>query len=276
MTTTISVIGWEKFQHYKDRDPPWVKLYRDVLTTESWVLGTDISRLVQIASMLLAARYRNCIPLNWPLLKKVASLDCNEKQFMEALAHLQASNFLLIKKNQEVTNASEVLAQSASTPLATCTSEQSRAEEIRGEQSRRSVELKLDGGPIERVFEHWRSEYRHPKASLDPKRRKAIQRALESYDEPTVCAAISGYKLSPHHMGQNDQRTVYDDISLFLRDAEHIERGLNFARAPPARVQSAVEMAREKLRGLNGNGRVVSEQSGTVDSGVGQAVGVLR
>lgn len=144
------------------------------------------------------------------------------------------------------------------------------------ETSSRSVAQKRDDGPVQRVFEHWRTEYRHPKASLDPKRRRAIQRALEAYDEPTLCQSISGYKLSPHHMGQNDQRTVYDDISLFLRDAEHIDRGLAFARAPPQAAKSAVELAREKLRGVNGSGRVVSEQSGTGDGGMGQAAGLLR
>src|SRR6201999_2272789 len=54
----ISIKGWDRFQHYTDRDPPWVKLYRDLLTSESWVLGTDTSRLVQVASILLAARYK--------------------------------------------------------------------------------------------------------------------------------------------------------------------------------------------------------------------------
>ena len=143
----------------------------------------------------------------------------------------------------------------------------------------RSVEQKLDGGPVDRVFDHWRSEFRHPKASLDPKRRRAIQRALESYDEPSLCTAISGYKLSPHHMGQNDQRTVYDDISLFLRDAEHIERGMNFARAPPVAAKSAVEVARENLqRSRNGglNGSVVSDQDGRGESHLGTVARVLR
>jgi hypothetical protein len=126
------------------------------------------------------------------------------------------------------------------------------------------VEQKLDRGPVDRVFDHWRSEFQHPKAGLDPKRRRAIQRALEGYDEPSLCTAISGYKLSPHHMGQNDQRTVYDDISLFLRDAEHIERGMNFARAPPVRAMSAVEIAQQNLRKSGGvaNGSVVAEQDG--------------
>lgn len=146
------------------------------------------------------------------------------------------------------------------------------------EEKKRSVALKRDDGPVERIFDHWRSEFRHPKAGLDPKRRRSIQRSLEAYDEDTLKAAISGYKLSPHHMGQNDQRTVYDDISLFLRDAEHIDRGLSFSRAPPAAAKSAVEIARENLRKqINGSeSRVVSEQGRSGESGVGSLVRVLR
>lgn len=89
------------------------------------------------------------------------------------------------------------------------------------------VEQKLDGA-VERVFEHWRSVYRKPRASLDQKRRKLIRTALREYDEATLCQAISGYQHSPHHMGQNDRQTVYDDIELMLRDAKHVEAGLGF------------------------------------------------
>lgn len=277
---TISLCNWDEFQHYKDRDPPWIKLYRDILTTESWVLGTDTSRLVQVASMLLAVRYKNQIPLNWPLLKKVSSLDCTEKQFREAVEHLEATGFLKIEGKQEVTEPVSTLAQPASTTLATCTSDQSRSEESReeGEQIREPVPQERDVGPVDRVFDHWRTEHGHPRASLDPKRRRVIQAALKGYDESTLCTAISGYRNSSHHMGENDRRTVYDDIELFLRDAKHIEAGLHFARGPPAPALSPVEQARQKLRqSVNGHhGRVVSEQSGTGEGGVGQAAGLLR
>lgn len=123
----ISLKGWDHFQHYKDRDPPWLKLYRDLLTSESWVLGTDTSRLVQVASMLLAARYNNQIPYRWDLIRKVSSLECSEKAFDQAIQHLSASNFLEV---QALTTDSPPVVQSASSMLATCPSEaeQSRAE----------------------------------------------------------------------------------------------------------------------------------------------------
>ena len=154
----------------------------------------------------------------------------------------------------------------------------SRTKDQGRDQDQLPVELKLDGGPVERVFEHWRSEFGHSKASLDPKRRRVITAALKSFEEPILRQAISGYRNSPHHMGENEQRTVYDDIELFLRDAKHVEAGLRFARGPPAPATSPVEQARQKLRErMNGHGRVVSEQSGSAsDSSVGPTVGFLR
>jgi len=117
VTDVIAIRAWDKFQHYKDRDPPWIKVYRDLLTAESWVLGTDDSRLVQIASMLLAARYRNATPLNYSLFRKVASLDLTEARFNAAIRHLSQSGFLDIQELETDRN------RRASSVLAACTSE---------------------------------------------------------------------------------------------------------------------------------------------------------
>ena len=87
--------------------------------------------------------------------------------------------------------------------------------------------------PVERIFDHWRSTHCHPKARLDAKRRKLIRAALDGYSEADLCQAISGYRNSPHHMGQNDRATVFDSIELLLRDAEHIDAGLRFYGEPP-------------------------------------------
>lgn len=267
MAEYLSIREWKRFQHYKDRDPPWIKLHRELLTSRTWVSLDDASRVLAIACMLLAAGTDNKIPADKAYLRRVAYLNADPDWLP-----LVRTQFLDL-----IDESGNVLAP-ASTMLANrteCSSEERRAEERQSRGEKTSVELKLDDDPGGRVFEHWRREFRHPKAKLDAKRRKIIALALASFDEASVCAAISGYKFSPHHMGQNDQRTVYDDIELFLRDVTHIERGLNFARAPPVAVKSAVEQARERL--LNGNGRVVSEQCSTgSEAGMGEVAGVLR
>jgi len=32
----LKVKNWNKFQHFKDRKPPWIKLYRDLLDDVQW------------------------------------------------------------------------------------------------------------------------------------------------------------------------------------------------------------------------------------------------
>ncbi len=82
---------------------------------------------------------------------------------------------------------------------------------------------------VERVFDHWRTQWGHDNAKLDPKRRNLIRTALKSYTAEQLCTAISGYRNSPHHNGNNDRHTVYDALTLLLRDNEHIDAGLTFA-----------------------------------------------
>lgn len=86
---------------------------------------------------------------------------------------------------------------------------------------------------VRQVFDHWCLVWNHPSAALDPKRRATISRALKGYNAADLCESISGYLNSGHHMGQNDRNTIYDGLHLLLRDADHIDAGLRFAREPP-------------------------------------------
>jgi hypothetical protein len=144
MAHFLSVSNWERFQHYKDRDPPWVKLYRDLLTSESWVLGNDLSRVVQVASIMLAPRYGNQIPFRFDLLRKVMNLDCTEAQFIKAVQHLTDTKFLVI---QQLPTEQKETEQSASSVLASCTSE---TDQIRAEK-RQSREREARARPARQV-----------------------------------------------------------------------------------------------------------------------------
>lgn len=48
--------NWREFQHYKDRNPPWIKLHWSILASEDWVSGDDRTRVLAIACLLLASR----------------------------------------------------------------------------------------------------------------------------------------------------------------------------------------------------------------------------
>lgn len=66
---------FETYQHYKDRNPPWIKLHRELLTSQTWVALDDASRVLAVACMLLAAATGNRIPLDRTYLKRVAYLN---------------------------------------------------------------------------------------------------------------------------------------------------------------------------------------------------------
>lgn len=106
---------------------------------------------------------------------------------------------------------------------------------------------------VNRIFDHWRKVHEHPKAQLDKKRRALINAALKNYDEQTLKDSISGYRYSPHHKGINERNTAYDTIELMLKDAKHIDMGLQFHAKPPkgagAQQQlSPAEAAWKKVR----------------------------
>lgn len=51
----LKVKNWEKFQHFKDRRPPWIKLYRDILDDREWHKLDPCSAKVLVMLWLIAS-----------------------------------------------------------------------------------------------------------------------------------------------------------------------------------------------------------------------------
>lgn len=51
--------GWDKFQHYKDRCPPWIKLHRDLLTKREFVCLPIASKALAPLMWLLASESKD-------------------------------------------------------------------------------------------------------------------------------------------------------------------------------------------------------------------------
>lgn len=110
---------------------------------------------------------------------------------------------------------------------------------------------------VAEVFDHWRAVMGHPRAKLDPKRRRVIAAALKLYSLDDCKAAIDGCRASPFHMGENDRRERYDGIDLIFRSADKIDGFIAKAPASPAvkaltvvrsePTDDALERARQRL-----------------------------
>jgi hypothetical protein len=78
MSSGYRIRNWDKYQHYSDRNPPWIKLHFELLTSRDWVTLDDASRVLAVASMLLASRNqeeRGVVPNDPDFVKRVAFLN---------------------------------------------------------------------------------------------------------------------------------------------------------------------------------------------------------
>ena len=59
---TYKIKNWSRFQHFKDRRPPWVKLYRDLLDDLDWFELDPLASKTLINLWLIASEYDGCLP----------------------------------------------------------------------------------------------------------------------------------------------------------------------------------------------------------------------
>ena len=86
---TYRIRNWAKFQHFKDRNPPWVKLYKDVLDDPDWHELDPLAAKVLVMLWLIASEddsKQGTLPEN----KKLAfRLRISEKNLCITLSQLK-------------------------------------------------------------------------------------------------------------------------------------------------------------------------------------------
>ncbi|NBQ17306.1 hypothetical protein EBU24_03245 [bacterium] len=111
------------------------------------------------------------------------------------------------------------------------------------------------------VFENWKLSFDIQKAVLDKKRTAVIKKALESYTVEDLQKTFDSYKTSDFHMGrQPGQPKKFIDLTLILRDSEHIEKfwsgdGKPVSKAEQIYRQSKLESKRYFLEEMKKQGK---------------------
>ena len=214
--------NWAEYQHYKNRNPSWIKLHASLLSSEDWVVLDDASRVLAVACMLIAAKTNN-------------EIDTSEvgARYFERVAYLNTKpNFKPLIQCGFLIPCKQMLAD-ASTMLADARPEKRREEIEKEIENNKPMSSSDEPDPAVEVFSHWQSVMNHGKAKLDRKRRQKIRdRLKDGYTVQDLIQAIDGCKRSPHHMGDNDRGTVYDDIELICRDAPHVDKFIKLAQQP--------------------------------------------
>lgn len=101
----VCITNWAKFQHYGNRNPPWIKLYTHLLEDYQFSLLPDASKLLAFYLILLAARTDNKTPLDPKWVQSRANIsqlpDFTPLINMGFLYKHDASTMLLAPKRRE-------------------------------------------------------------------------------------------------------------------------------------------------------------------------------
>lgn len=228
------VKNWENMQHYKDRAPPWIKLYNHLLDDYEFACLQDASKLHLMLIWLLASRNENKLPYNERWIKQRIGVDENVN--LNAITEAGFIELIPSKDGEQ-----RLVEQDASTTLAD-RKQIATTEERRGEERESRVEQKKDTSPpapdsAYSIFEYWRDVMGKGLRTKPTKGRigKIQARLKEGYSAEEIRQAIDGCAKSPHHMGQNDTGTVYDDLTLICRSGEKLEYFINnIAKVTPS------------------------------------------
>ena len=104
----MKIKNWTKFQHFKDRKPPWIKLYRDLLDDMEWhLLDAEASKLL-VMLWLIASEDAGELPD----IKTLAfRLRMTEKQVNECISRLghwvERSDIRVISNRYQEISATE-------------------------------------------------------------------------------------------------------------------------------------------------------------------------
>ena len=81
----MKIKNWSKFQHFKDRRPPWIKLYRDILDDIDWHQLDPLASKVLVMCWLIASENDGQLPDTKTLAFR---LRMSEKQTSECVSKL--------------------------------------------------------------------------------------------------------------------------------------------------------------------------------------------
>lgn len=70
MENYFKVKNWDNFQHYKDRNPPWIKLHNHLLDNYEFECLPDASKAHLLCIWMLASRTQNKMPMDPKWIKR--------------------------------------------------------------------------------------------------------------------------------------------------------------------------------------------------------------
>lgn len=196
----LKVKNWEQFQHYKDRNPPWIKLHFALLASEDWVTLDDASKLLAIVCMLIASRNNGMVPNNPAYLKRVAYIDRLPK-----LKPLIDSGFLV----ETQADASALLADDSSLQASACPETYSTEIDKKDSSSSRPLAATVsDASLLKKAIEKEFSESFWPAYPRKVEKKEALKAFLKARSATPLDTIMAGLRIYALDVAGSQQQFI--------------------------------------------------------------------
>jgi len=242
----LAVKGWESFQHYKHRNPPWIKLYTRLIDADdiAYTCLHDASKAQLIHLWLLASRHDNKIPCNPDWLQR--RLNITDPLDLVALV---SAGFVTIHGD-----CSECCYQGASTALACC--KQSALPEKSRDRDRLETETETESRSRAREASFERFWQAYPKPRRQRKKQAAAQWAkIKATDDDMIIEHVARRAQTRDWLKEDSKFVPHPD--RFIRDERWLDEyetppdayipGEPVNRRPQSAEQLAIDLAHDKL-----------------------------
>jgi hypothetical protein len=91
---TFSIANWDACQHYKHRNPPWIKFYNSLLDDQNFYFLKPKPKLLYILLLLFASKSDNSLTLNYHFLSSKTGFQVTE----DIIKPLFETGFLLARR----------------------------------------------------------------------------------------------------------------------------------------------------------------------------------
>ena len=94
----LTVKNWAKFQHYRDRNPPWIKLHKSLLDDQHWHALPDASKALAVSLWLIASESKDG-SFDGDSATLAFRLRTDSKKIESAIKPLKDHGFLVVDSN---------------------------------------------------------------------------------------------------------------------------------------------------------------------------------
>jgi hypothetical protein len=258
----VAVVNFDRFQHYKDRNPPWIKLHAALLDDYEFGRLQDASKMHLVGIWILASKTENKVPADpeW-IAKRIgarAKVDLEVLIAAGFLVRLRRASDTLAEREQDARPVEESRGEAESeaeerkptgVSLAVIGSvKPAKAKNLETIQTRLAAVLadvvgdglrrvgaaEMRQVQAELVFSYWAAKLDHPKALLDAERERRLVKRLEENggDVHELLYVVDGARKDEWTMGTAKGSTKkFDGIETIYQDRAHVEK---FASMCPA------------------------------------------